>query len=182
MKGGMKGTIGALVLGSLLVATAPGSASAQARGYVGIGGGGSLPIGDLKDAVKLGWLGQVIGGVTLPNGIIGVRVDGTYGQNKVKDPGTGTIKFIGAMGDVVFSPKMQGKAAPYVLGGAGILNSKDGASSTAFAWNAGAGVKFAAGNMGVYVEARFLSARKSGVTSNMIPVTVGVRIGGGGSQ
>lgn len=178
MRGGMKGTIGALVLGALLVASAPAVAGAQARGYVGIGGGVSLPIGDFKDGVKLGFLGQVTGGVTLPNGILGFRVDGTYGLHKEKDPGTETIKLLSVTGDVVVSPKTSGKAAPYVLAGAGMLNIKNGGSESAFAWNAGAGVVLKSSKVGVYVEARFLSATKDGNTNSMIPVTVGVRIGG----
>lgn len=178
----MKGMVGAVVLGSLLAVSAPGAAVAQSRGYVNVGGGVSLPIGDLKDAVKLGWLGQVAGGVKL-NDMFGVRVDGSYGQNKSKATGGGNVKFIGALGDVTLSPKMSGSMSPYVLAGAGFLNSKaGGASSTAFAWNAGAGLGFGAGKVGFYVEARFLSAKKNGATSNMIPITVGVHLGGGGKK
>ncbi|MGQ0702293.1 MAG: outer membrane beta-barrel protein [Gemmatimonadales bacterium] len=180
MRGGMKGMIGALVLGGLLVA--PELASAQTRGYVGIGGGVNLPIGDFGEFFKLGWLGQVTGGVTLSNGILGFRVDGGYGQNKPEE-GEGSLKLIHAFGDVVLTPRMEGKAKPYVLAGAGIVNFKNGDSSTDFAWNAGAGVVIAAGRVGVYVEGRFVQARdKEGdetFTSNMIPITVGVRIGGG---
>ena len=178
----MKGMVGAVVLGSLLAMSAPGTAQAQARGYVKVGGGVSMPIGDLKDAVKLGWLGQVVGGFKL-NDMFGVRVDGSYGQNKSKATGGGNVKFLGALGDVTLSPKMSGSISPYVLAGAGFLNSKaGGASSTAFAWNAGGGIGFAAGSLGLYVEARFLSAKKNGATSNMIPITVGVQLGGGGKK
>jgi len=177
----MKGMVGAVVLGSLLAASAPGAAEAQARGYVRLGGGINMPIGDLKDAVKTGWLGQVVGGFKI-NDMFGVRVDGSYGQNNEKAPGTEKIKFIGALGDVTLSPKMSGNISPYVLAGAGFLNSKDGASSTAFAWNAGGGIGFAAGSLGLYLEARFLSAKKNGVTSNMIPITVGVQFGAGGKK
>lgn len=178
----MKGMVGAVVLGSLLAVSAPGTAEAQARGYVRVGGGLSMPMGDLKDAVKAGWLGQVVGGFKV-NDMFGVRVNGSYGQNSEKSPGTDKVKFIGAMGDVTVSPKMAGSISPYVLAGAGMLNSKaGGASSTAFAWNAGAGIGFAAGSLGLYLEARFLSAKKSGVTSNMIPITVGVQLGGGAAK
>jgi hypothetical protein len=177
----MKGMVGAVVLGSLLAVSAPGAAEAQARGYVRVGGGINLPIGDLKDVVKAGWLGQVVGGVKV-NDMFGVRVDGTYGQSNEKSPGTEKIKFLGALADVTVSPKMSGSISPYVLAGAGFLNSKDGASSTAFAWNAGAGIGFAAGSLGLYLEARFLSAKKNGATSNMIPITVGVQFGGGAKK
>jgi len=177
MSGRMKGTISGLVLGSLLVAGAPALAGAQARGYVGVGGGVSIPMGDFGDAFKLGWLGQVIGGVTFPNGLLGLRANATYGQHKPKE-GEGNLKVLGAIGDVVLTPKMEGKAAPYVVGGAGMMQFKNGESDWDLAWNAGGGVRIAAGNLGVYVEARFLQARGNGVTTNMIPITAGVRIGG----
>lgn len=179
----MKGMVGAVVLGSLLALSAPGAAEAQTRGYLGIGGGVNIPMGDFADGVKTGWLGQVVGGVTLSNGILGFRVDGTYGQNNAKGTGDGKFKLIGALGDVVVSPKMAGKAKPYVLAGAGMMNAKISAgtvseSDTKFAWNAGAGVAFAAGKVGIYLEARFLSVKTEGSSSNMIPITAGVRIGG----
>ena len=177
MRGGKRGIIGALVLGGLLAA--PGLASAQVRGYLGIGGGANIPIGDFGDAFKTGWLAQVMGGVTLSNGILGFRVNGTYGQNNLKDEfGEGKLKMIGALGDVVISPRMEGKVAPYVLGGAGFVNAKNGESETDFAWNAGAGAKFSAGRVGIYVEGRFVQVRTEGESSNMIPITAGIRIGG----
>jgi hypothetical protein len=180
----MKGKFGAVVLGSLLVASAPGAAAAQARGYVGVGGGVSIPMGDFKDGVKMGWLGQVVGGVKL-NDMFGVRVDGSYGQHKLKATGGGNFKIIGAMGDVVLSPKTSGNAAPYFLAGAGFQNGKAGGSSTTnWAWNAGLGASVKAGSVGVYAEARFLSTHNKGAPagsskfSNAIPITVGVRFGG----
>jgi len=90
----------------------------------------------------------------------------------------GSLKLLGAIGDVVLTPRMEGKAAPYVVGGAGMVQFKNGESDWDLAWNAGGGVRIAAGNLGVYVEARFLQARGNGVTTNMIPITAGVRIGG----
>lgn len=182
----MKGMFGAVVLGSLLVASAPGAADAQARGYVGISGGGSVPIGDFKDAVKAGWLGQVIGGVKL-NDFLGVRVDGTYGQHKVKGTSGENFKIFGGMGDVLLSPKTSGNATPYVFGGAGFQNGKvgSGSSTTNWAWNAGIGVSVKPGNsnVGIFAEARFLSTHNknapsgSSKFSNAIPITLGVRIG-----
>lgn len=178
----MKGMVGAVVLGGLLALSAPGAAEAQTRGYVGIGGGATIPIGDFGDGVKTGWLGQVIGGVTLGSGMLGLRVNGTYGQHSDKGGGDGKVKLIGALGDVVVSPKMSGKAKPYVLAGAGMMNAKFSGggvseSSTKFAWNAGAGLALG-GKVGFYIEARFVSVKVEGSSSNMIPITAGVRLGG----
>ncbi len=178
----MRGMLGAVVAGSLLAIGTAGTANAQARGYVGIGGGVGIPMGSFKDDYKMGWLGQVIGGVKFTD-MLGVRVDGTYGQHSAKDAADPKIKLLSVLGDIVLSPKTSGGVAPYVLGGAGMTNSKASvgtvsASSSAFAWNAGAGAKFTAGSLGVYVEARFVSAKKNGETHNVLPVTIGLRFGG----
>jgi len=175
----MRGMFGAVVVGAVLSMGLAGSASAQARGAVTLGGGVNMPIGNFKDAVKLGWLGQVTGGVSFGDGMLGVRVDGTYGQNSEKGTGGGKFKILSAMGDVVVSPKVQGNVGPYILAGAGFANGKDGSSETKFAWNAGAGVHAGAGKVGFYVEARFLQVRHSDGSSNMIPITAGVRISAG---
>jgi hypothetical protein len=178
MKGGdqMRRAIGAVVLGAVLAAGAPSLAGAQARGYVKLGGGVGMPMGHFGDHYDMGWMAQVAGGIG--SGMIGGRVNGTYGQNGVKD-GEGNLKIMGAMGDLVLTPNMgDGGVAPYVLGGAGFQSAKNGASDTNFAWNVGAGVNLKLGGLGVYLEARYLSISTEGESSNMLPITAGVRIGG----
>ncbi len=177
----MKRMLGAVILGGLLVASVPGLAGAQSRGSISLGAGANIPIGDFGDVAKIGWLGQVAGMITFGDGMLGVRVNGTYGQNSGEAEGSGKVKFIGAMGDVVVSPRTAGNLSPYVLAGAGFVNAKNGASETDFGWNAGAGIKAGSGKVGFYVEARFLQVRSEGSSTNMIPVTAGVRISAGGN-
>ena len=115
--------------------------------------------------------------------MFGVRVDGSYGQHSGKTVGTTEVpklKLIGALADVTVSPKMSGGVSPYVLAGAGVVNGKPegGDGDTKFAWNAGAGAKFKAGSLGLYLEARFLSVNTEGSKTNSIPITLGVRFGG----
>src|ERR1041384_6225418 len=86
-------------------------AAAQARGYVGLGAGVLIPTGDFADAVKTGWLGQGVVGVSGPRGMIGGRVNGSFSKNKF-DVGDDNFRIIGAMGDVVVSPPGGGKARP----------------------------------------------------------------------
>jgi outer membrane protein with beta-barrel domain len=178
----MKRLTGAMMVGAvaMLVAGAPGSANAQARGYVQLGPGVAIPVGDYKDAgAKTGWLAQVAGGVT--SGVIGGRISGSYIRNG-SEGSDEHIRIVGAMGDVTVSPRTAGKAAPYVLAGIGFQNGKSSLSgaegSTKFAWNAGAGVGVQAGGFGLFLEGRFLSVRTEGSSTNLIPITVGVRLGG----
>jgi hypothetical protein len=138
----------------------------------------SVPIGDLSDEVKMGWLAQVAGGIG--SGMLGGRISGTYGQHKFKNFDE-NLKIIGAMGDLVISPGSgEGSMSPYILAGAGFQNAKagDGEGETDFAWNAGAGLRFRAGSLGLFVEGRFLSVKGDDHTRNQIPITAGVRIGG----
>ena len=109
----------------LLVAGVATPAAAQARGYVGFGGGVSIPVGDFADGVKLGWLGQVVAGVTGPSGMLGGRIDGTYGRIPSRAPGADTFPF-SAPTPTSCLPPANGppKCTPYFLAGVGFYNSK----------------------------------------------------------
>jgi hypothetical protein len=165
----------------LLVAGAAAPVAAQARGYIGFGAGASIPIGDFADAAKTGWLGQVMGGVTSANGMLGGRIDGTYGQNSFKGTGFGKLKLLGVNADVVITPgKRPAKAHPYFLAGVGFYNAKAGGDGdTKLALNGGLGIQIHAGNrMDFYAEGRFISVRSEGGSTNFIPITIGLRFGG----
>ena len=171
-----------LAVTTLLIAAAARPAAAQARGYVGLGGGVNIPIGDFKDFNKTGWLGELIAGVTGKDGMWGGRIDGMYLHNTFKGGG-GATKLFGANADLVVTPgKRPAKVHPYVLGGVGFFNVKnDGVagSETKFAWNAGAGLQVHTGNkLDVFFEGRFLSISTTGSSIHMIPIAVGLRWGG----
>ena len=173
--------VGTAALGiSLTLAARP--AGAQARGYVGFGGGVGFPTGGYNTLVKTGWLGQVVAGVTAPRGRIGGRIDGTFAKNNL-GIGGGYDRFLGVMGDLVLSPK-PGRSAtrPYLLGGIGFQNGKNSllqSTDTKFAFNAGVGVTIKLGiQTSVYAEGRFLSVRTSPDAYNMFPVSAGLRLGG----
>lgn len=172
-----------LIATALLLTGAAAPAAAQARGYIGFGAGVSIPAGTFADSFKLGWLGQVVAGITGPSGVLGGRIDGTYGQNSVKGTGSGHLSLFGANADLVWTPgKRPAKAHPYLLGGVGFYNSKPsgvGTSQTKFAWNAGAGLQVHTGNrMDFFAEARYISVQATGGNLNFIPITVGLRFGG----
>ena len=86
--------------------------------------------------------------------------------------------FIGT-GNVVyhFATSTDARFRPYVIGGAGIY--ADG--GTDFGINAGAGFDFRAGAVGLFIEGRFHNVFTEDESTNFIPITVGVRLGGGGS-
>lgn len=170
--------IGAVVLGSVLLAS---PLAGQWRGHVQLGGGLAIATGAFKDdGAKSGWLGQVAGGFMSPGGIFGARVNGTFAKHNFAS-GTGDFTILGAMGDVLVAPKLSGKVGVYALAGLGVQNMKadPGGKQTKFAWNAGAGVLVRAGSLGIFLEGRFLSINTDNQKTNIIPITAGVRLGGG---
>ena len=176
---------GLLVTGLMSAAAVP--ASAQARGYVGLGGGLSIPTGDFGDSFKMGWLGQLIAGITAPSGRFGGRIDGMYARHSLDDVDEGSTTMLGANGDLVFSPgSADARVRPYLLGGVGFYNVKgevgdvefDGV--TDFAYNFGAGIRFGGGGgrMSFFVEGRYISIQTEGSSTGFIPISVGIRWGG----
>lgn len=168
--------IGAVVLGVGLLAS---PLAAQWRGHLQAGGGVAISTGVFKeDGGKTGWLGQVALGTTSPSGMIGGRVSVTYAQHNFAS-GTGSFKVAGAMGDVLVSPRMSGRAGVYALAGLGFQNMRagPGAQQTKFAWNAGLGGMIRARRLGIFVEGRFLSILTENQQTNTIPITAGVRFG-----
>jgi opacity protein-like surface antigen len=182
MKRTLAGFLGTGMLSLALVAPA----QAQARGYVGFGGGLSIPTGDFGENYKMGWLGQVIAGITGPNGMLGGRIDGMYIRHSLDAATEGSIAMLGANGDLVVSPgNADAKIRPYLLGGIGFFNVKpelgstELPSDTKFAFNLGAGLRFGGGGrMSFFVEGRYLSIQTEGNSTGMIPIAIGVRWGG----
>jgi hypothetical protein len=172
------------VLVAAVVATvAAGGASAQARGYIGFGGGVSIPRGEFGDVYGTGFLGQVVAGITGPTGKLGGRVNGTYVRHSHDTIDDANVRFIGAMGDLVFSPgQPEAKLRPYLLGGLGFQNGKENTTGaegeTNFAFNFGAGVNIGMGRAKLFIEGRWLSIQTEGESTSLIPLSVGVRFGG----
>ena len=180
----MSRSLRGLMVTGLLTAALAAPAAAQARGYVGLGGGISIPTGDFADAVKTGWFGQFLAGITGPNGMLGGRIDGRFMKHSY-DVADASTRLLGANADIVLSPGMAAsKLRPYFLGGLGVFNVNNkiagsyGDGQTKFAFNLGAGVNVKTGaRMSVFAEARYLSIRTDN-SIGLIPIAVGFRWGG----
>ena len=104
--------------------------------------------------------------------------------------GTGNVQVISGTANVVytFQTSAESKLHPYVIGGAGAYNMKfnfddsDDDSETKFGVNAGAGFDMAVGSASVFVEGRFHNVFTEGDSSTFVPISVGVRFGGGGGD
>jgi len=182
----MKRTIAGFVATGMLAVALATPAAAQARGYVGFGGGVSVPTGNFADTYKTGWTGQVIAGITGPNGMLGGRIDGMYVRHSLDGTVDGSTALLGANGDLVLSPgSADAKLRPYLLGGVGFFNVKrklgstEFPSETKFAFNLGGGVRLAAGSrMSVFLEGRYISVQTEANSTGFIPIAIGLRWGG----
>ena len=188
---------GAAVLGFALLASSSASAQEVSRSPIqfGVMGGATLPTGDFKDLLKTGWNAGALLNFGFANSPVALRVDGSWNQFNFKNVDTGNPHFrvLDATADAVFSFGSKTPAQFYVLGGAGVYNFKvtgsdnnfdfSSNSTTKFGLNGGVGVKFTAGPVAPFVEARyhyvfsgdnFSNGNNNGSKFQMIPISVGL--------
>lgn len=173
--------------------------------YFGLGGGLTVPTSDFHadaagDGYKTGWQGMAFAGLKLPAVPVGFRVDGTYGENSANDklnadlstqlgqPATSKAKLFGASVDATYEFATASPAKVYLLAGIGFYNFKLAVTSggstadtseTKFAWNGGAGVRFAVSSLHLFVEGRYVDISSPfGASVKFIPVVAGVQFGG----
>src|SRR2546425_6727053 len=164
-----------------------GIAAAQAPSVrFGLGGGAIVPVGDYKQADKIGWHGVGMVQLGLPALPIEIRADVLYGHTTHKDRSgvvvPGSTKLYGGLANVVYSIGPKVMARPYVLGGIGVYHVKvdvpgHTADETKFAFGVGGGVSVGMGASRFFVEGRFVSVRESGGSTSFLPVTAGGRLG-----
>ncbi len=194
----------ALAAAALVAASAP--APAQAPGRlprilsVGVGGGGTVPVGDFANDVKTGWNGLAfLQYEPLSGNPWAVRAEAQFSRAKytdalLLDAGategdnlSNKVLYVGLSALYHLAPAAS-KARPYLIGGLGLYQQTasltDGSgvsvsdSETGFGFNGGAGIRFG-GTIGVFVETRFhqFSITPSGAeksTARFIPVSVGL--------
>ncbi len=179
----MRRIVSGLVGIAVLASASTGAAAAQMRGSVGAGTGIAFALGDFNDNAEKGWVAHAFGALTSANGVLGVRVNGSFARhsNQLVD---GNTRFVGALADFLVSPgSADTKLRPYLLAGAGFMTVRTEAplgtdSETKFAFNGGAGLTLRVGDrVGLFLEGRYLSVQTDPDAST-IPLTLGIRVGG----
>jgi opacity protein-like surface antigen len=111
-----------------------------------------------------------------------------FGVDDVPDGFDAKFQIIQGTANVVytFTTAEESTFHPYLIGGVGLYNAKatgddvpDSESETDFGINAGAGFDFQAGAVALFVEGRFHNVFSDPDNTNFIPITVGIRFGGG---
>jgi hypothetical protein len=188
---------GAAVLGfSLLASGALAAQEVVSRSPIqfGVMGGASFPTGDFNDLLSTGWNAGALLNFGFANSPVALRVDGSWNQFNFKDVSNSPhFRVLDATADAVFSLGTKSPAQFYVLGGAGVYNFKvtgndnnfdfSSGSQTKFGLNGGVGVKFTAGPVAPFVEARyhyvfsgdsFNNTNGNNPKFQMIPISVGL--------
>jgi hypothetical protein len=184
----VRGAVGGLSLALFLMATSH-SAAAQARPFVALGGGAGLPGGG-GEGMRSGWVAEAMGGVTVLDGVIGLRVGGMFARNEVvmnapdmddifaPDPPNARFSDkLAVMAGGMYMPLIIGPTVPYLLGDIGLMRARYEGSANSLVWQAGAGTIVQLGAARLYVDARYLQARNGSRQDSMIPVTAGLRFG-----
>lgn len=181
-----------------LVLMAP-LAHAAAKGdwSIDFNGGTGIPMGDFKDAAKLGFMGGV-GATYMVSNALGLGVDGAFIKNSPSDDlktflDPVTVKFSmlqgGAHVKYMFPMSEESKINPYVVAGAGIYNFKakfegTGApaeeSDSKFGGRGGLGLMFkASGNVNVGMEGTFHHIATDGSSTQFVGLQAAVSVGMG---
>jgi opacity protein-like surface antigen len=175
--------VGSLAL-VLLVVPAAGRAQAM-QPHFGVGAGLTFPTGDYHadaaaagEGFAAGWQGMALVEFRQLGSRVGLRVDGTYGQNYVNAMRRADLLSFGTFGtsvdektrllsgnvDVMYEFRSSSDVKPYVLAGIGLQNIKVSITSspvtmeTAFTkvgWNAGGGIRYGVGRTTLFLEARY---------------------------
>ena len=181
----------AIALAALAAAivTAPAAVQAQSPVRFGAAVGATFPMGDLKDAADWGY--HVSGSITGKPMMspVGIRGEVMWNRLTGKDFDTGlggTVKGpdLNVLAGIVNAEiGMSGIGAkPYLIGGVGMYrlsasgDNTDGSSSeTKFGFNVGGGIDFGLAGFSSFIEARFHSVQTSGSSTNLVPVSFGIR-------
>jgi opacity protein-like surface antigen len=184
------------VLGAALIATL-GAAPAVAQARFSLGGGATVPVGTFDDNAGTGWHGLAAIGFQPADFPVGFQIDGAYNRFGFDAEGfDADWQLIQGTANVVFafSTAEESTFHPYLIGGVGGYNVKavgddveGDDSDTNFGVNAGAGFDFDLGSVAAFVEGRFHAVFSGTVdpeslddaTASFVPITVGIRLGGG---
>lgn len=183
-------TLSKVALGVALMISA-GLSPAYGQGLeFSLGGGLSLPVGSFGNTATTGWHG--LAGISYGRGPFGLRVDGALNRFGLDNQGGPDLdiqtQVIHGTANAVykFGRSAESKLRPYVLGGAGVYQTKetgddaDAGDTADFGVNAGVGFDFKAGAIGAFLEGRFHNIFMMGTDTNsaFIAFTIGVRLGG----
>jgi hypothetical protein len=144
---------------------APYSVVAQSAVSIGIAGGASIPSGDLRDGVEVGWHALATIAVSTLMQPLGLRIDVAYNRfaftddrpalaDEYQSTGSATLNFTYRL------PMTNSPMSPYLISGLGAYRSECSLESgceptTRYGWNVGLGTKLFVLGFRSFLEARY---------------------------
>ena len=168
----------------LLALCSPRALHGQRLITLGLGGGVSIPQGDLSSGANVGWnaLGTLI--LSTPMQPLGLRADVAYNQFPFSATtksvlGTGNERVGSLTANVTYRLPAPGTPiSPHLIAGLGAYRTDCSVGAcqavTHFGWNAGLGTKLYILGFRSFLEARYHRTNANGSTVNYFPVTLGL--------
>jgi hypothetical protein len=161
-------------------------ADAQRPISVGVAGGVSIPEGELRDGVDLGW--HALGTIALSTLMqpLGLRLDVAYtrfafsdearaalGEDGHHDVGSATLNVTYRL------PMTNSPISPYLISGLGAYRSECSVgpecdATTRYGWNVGLGTRLYVLGFRSFVEARYHRTERGDTDVHYFPVTLGL--------
>jgi len=171
-----------LAVAALLVASFAMTQVAAAQKYIWIGGAAAMPIGDSKDGLKTGYMGDV--GFGLPiNDKLDFQLGVLFGNNEHK-VGTGSTDLLAGSAGLGYALTTGNTINPYLLGSVGMMRADGGGpeAETDFMFQGGGGVSGQLSpNLGWWIEARYLQSGSGDTKLTLMPIAGGITIRLGGA-
>jgi hypothetical protein len=166
-----------LVAGALLLVAEP--VAAQRAVTLSLGGGGSVPVGQFRDATGAGWHALASIGVSTLTQPIGLRLDAGANWFPAKAVGSDQLLTSATLNATYRLPMTSSPLSPYLITGAGAYRLDCTADVscgdiTRFGWNAGLGSRFAALGLKGFVESRLHSMNTDPGALRFVPFTLGL--------
>jgi hypothetical protein len=138
---------------------------AQRPVSLGIAGGASIPSGELRDGVDVGWHGLATIAVSTLMQPLGLRIDVAYNRFAFTDGGPALADEYQSTGSATLNvtyrlPTTNSPMSPYLISGAGAYRSECSLDSgceptTRYGWNVGLGTKLFLLGFRSFLEARY---------------------------
>lgn len=171
----------AAALGALIV---PASLPGQRPVSLGLAGGASIPSGELREGVDVGWHGLATIVVSSLMHPLGLRIDVAYNRFAYSDvtpalageyqsTGSATLNFTYRL------PMTNSPMSPYLISGLGAYRSECSLetgceATTRYGWNVGLGTKLYVLGFRSFLEARYHRTEIGDTDVNYFPLTFGI--------
>lgn len=176
----------ALVAGLMVTAVAP---VARAQVTLGLGGGPTLPTGNLSNVYGTGFNGLINLGLRAPAFPLGFRADALFDQLPVKSATgfSGNTQIYSLSANAILTTTGIPIVAPYLIGGVGYYNDHyhvnlsgttvvAGGSTNAndLGINGGGGFRFGIATLSLFAEVRYHYVFNGPNHIQFVPITIGV--------